>query len=63
MEEDWHIIITAAGRPLSGANGSPVLFPGIEAAQPFLTRPGDRLERWTGGFPPMKAPEENPPTG
>lgn len=50
MHEDWHIIVTANGRPLTGAAGSPVLFPSAEAAGPFITRAGDRVERWTGGF-------------
>lgn len=50
MNEDWHIIVTASGSPLKGGAGSPVLFPSAEAAGPFMTRAGDRIERWEGGF-------------
>lgn len=56
MVEDWHIIITASGRPLASENGSPVLFPSLDATRPFMTRPGDRAERWTGAFRPGEAP-------
>lgn len=54
MTDDWHIIVTASGRPLTGADGSPIVFPSIEAAGPYMTRPGDRVERWEGSF--RKAP-------
>jgi len=55
MTDDWHIIVTASGRPLSGADGSPVVFPDKETARSYATRPGDRIERWTGDF--RKPPE------
>lgn len=50
MHEDWHIIVTASGRPLVGEAGSPIVFPDKETARSYATRPGDRIEPWTGGF-------------
>lgn len=53
MNEDWHIIVTASGRPLTGAGGSPILFPDKDAAAPYATKPTDRIEPWAGGFRPV----------
>lgn len=52
MSEEWHIIVTASGCALSGADGSPILFPDMDAAKPYATKPTDRIEPWTGGFRP-----------